>query len=66
MSVQTRAAVPGLWSDVISSPSVLPTPSGGAVAARHASQFQELTQRISAAGLMRRRYGFYWIALGDG
>ena len=40
--------------------SVLPTPSDGAVAARHVSQFHELTQRISAAGLMRRRYGFYW------
>ena len=53
---------PALWSDVISSPSVLPTPFGGAVAARHVSQFQELTQRISAAGLMRRRYGFYWCA----
>jgi fatty acid desaturase len=49
---------------VISSRSVSSTLSGGAVAARHVSQFQELTQRIGAAGLMRRRYGFYWGAFG--
>jgi fatty acid desaturase len=38
--------------------------SGGAVAARHVSHFHELTERITSAGLMRRRYGFYWTAFG--
>jgi fatty acid desaturase len=42
------------------SPSVRPVPSGGAIAAGHVSQFHELTEQIRAAGLMRRRYGFYW------
>jgi hypothetical protein len=49
---------------LISSRSIPSTLPGGAVAARHVSEFQELTQRISAAGLMRRRYGFYWGAFG--
>ena len=49
---------------MISSRSVPPAPSAGVASAPYVSQFHELTQRISAAGLMRRRYGFYWTAFG--
>ncbi len=35
-------------------------PAGAAAA--YTSRFRELTERVTAAGLMRRRYGFYWAA----
>lgn len=38
------------------------TSPGGSVAVRHVSQFKDLTERVTSAGLMRRRYGFYWTA----
>jgi fatty acid desaturase len=44
------------------SPEVLPTSLSSPVAARYVSQFHELTQKVTSAGLMRRRYGFYWTA----
>lgn len=48
-------------------PSSSPSPPAAprvAMAERQVSQFRELTDRITAAGLMRRRYGFYWSAFG--
>ena len=32
----------------------------GTAVARHLSDFAELTRRVTEAGLMKRRYGFYW------
>ncbi|MDX6321300.1 MAG: hypothetical protein QOF52_1158 [Propionibacteriaceae bacterium] len=31
---------------------------------RHVSSFKELTQKVQQAGLMKRRYGFYWTSMG--
>jgi len=45
-------------------PAAASSASSRGAAARHTSQFKELTERVSAAGLLRRRYGFYWGAFG--
>ncbi len=37
---------------------------GPRVATDQISLFRELTEQVTAAGLMERRYGFYWTAIG--
>ena len=44
-------------------PTVDPPPSGGSARERHVSLYSELSRAVQAAGLMRRRYAFYWLMM---
>src|SRR5690606_35129133 len=41
-------------------PAALVPPASSAPRERHVSSYAELSQLIRAAGLLRRRYGYYW------